>query len=161
VSAAHLGTRSCYNSRPSAHSPSLRRATMSKAMLVVVLAICGSAVAQPGSRTGLLSSLLEPQNYVQKRVSSYDRSGGNADFREIPPGETLTLLNESGPGLITHIWITIASGEQYHLKNWFCECIGTMNRPQVWKLRSGIFSVWVSETISFTNPSIDPLSGGF
>jgi Protein of unknown function (DUF2961) len=89
---------------------------MSKTILVVVLAICGSAVAQPGPRTGPLSGLLEPQNYVQKRVSSYDRSGGNVDFREIPPGETLTLLNESGPGLITHVWITIASGEQYHLK---------------------------------------------
>jgi hypothetical protein len=42
--------------------------------------------------------------------------GGNADFHEIAPGETLTLMNESGPGLITHIWTTIASGEQYHLK---------------------------------------------
>ena len=64
----------------------------------------------------LLSSLPTPRDYVQKRSSSYDRSGGNADSRSIPPGETLTLLDEAGPGIITHIWFTIASGEKYHLK---------------------------------------------
>ena len=57
-----------------------------------------------------------PHDYVQKRVSSYDRSGGNADFRQIAPGETLTLFDEAGPGTITHIWITIATDEQFHLK---------------------------------------------
>jgi len=73
-----------------------------------------SAFAQELS--GLLSNLTEPHDYVQKRVSSYDRTGGNADYREIAPGETLTLLDETGPGVITHVWITIASSEQYHLK---------------------------------------------
>ena len=33
-----------------------------------------------------LFSLTQPHDYVQKRVSSYDRSGGNADARPIPPG---------------------------------------------------------------------------
>lgn len=64
----------------------------------------------------LLSSLPTPRDYVQKRSSSYDRSGGNADARAIAPGETLTLLDDAGPGIITHIWFTIASGEKYHLK---------------------------------------------
>jgi hypothetical protein len=63
-----------------------------------------------------LSGLTVPHDYVQKRISSYDRSGGNADFRQIAPGETLTLLDEVGPGTITHIWITIADDEQFHLK---------------------------------------------
>jgi hypothetical protein len=89
---------------------------MLKAMVVFALASCASAVAQDERSNEMLSSVLEPQSYVQRRVSSYDRSGGNADFHEIAPGETLTLMNESGPGLITHIWTTIASGEQYHLK---------------------------------------------
>ena len=89
---------------------------MSKATLLVILVVCGSAIAQRGSRMGALSSLSEFHDYAQKRVSSHDRSGGNADFRQIAPGETLTLLNEPGPGVITHIWITIASPEQYHLK---------------------------------------------
>jgi hypothetical protein len=63
-----------------------------------------------------LSGLTVPHDYVQKRISSYDRSGGNADSRQIAPGETLTLFDEAGPGTITHIWITIASDEQFHLK---------------------------------------------
>jgi hypothetical protein len=64
----------------------------------------------------LLPSLTQLQDYVLKRVSSYDRTGGNDDFRRIAPGETLALLDEPGPGVITHIWITIASPEEYHLK---------------------------------------------
>ncbi len=31
-----------------------------------------------------LGSLPQPHNYTLKRVSSFDRSGGNADFRAIP-----------------------------------------------------------------------------
>ena len=75
------------------------------------------AVAQScsGGAESLLSLTL-PHDYVQKRVSSYDRSGGNADFRPIAPGATLDLLDVSGPGVITHIWITIASPEEFHLK---------------------------------------------
>jgi Protein of unknown function (DUF2961) len=63
-----------------------------------------------------LGSLPQPHNYTLKRVSSFDRSGGNADFRAIPPGETLTVLDEPGPGTITHIWFTLADDESYHLK---------------------------------------------
>jgi len=66
--------------------------------------------------TSALGSLPEPRNYVLKRVSSYDRSGGNRDYRTIEPGATLTVLDESGPGVITHIWFTLADDEIYHLK---------------------------------------------
>ena len=61
-------------------------------------------------------SLTRPHDYAQKRVSSYDRTGGNADFRPLAPGATIDLLDVAGPGIITHIWITIASPEQFHLK---------------------------------------------
>ena len=47
-----------------------------------------------------LATLPQAKDYVQNRVSSYDRSGGNADARQIAAGETLTLLDEAGPGLI-------------------------------------------------------------
>ena len=67
----------------------------------------------PGAQ---LSSLPQPKDYVQHRYSSYDRSGGNADARPVAPGETLTLLDENGPGLITHVWVTIASDDPNHLK---------------------------------------------
>ena len=63
-----------------------------------------------------ITGLTKPHDYIQKRVSSYDRSGGNDDFRTIAPGETLTILDEAGPGRITHIWFTFSSDEMYHLK---------------------------------------------
>src|SRR5580704_10523325 len=63
-----------------------------------------------------LADLPQAKDYVQKRVSSYDRSGGNADARQIAAGETLTLLDEAGPGVISHVWVTIASDDPNHLK---------------------------------------------
>ena len=84
---------------------------------VCMLAAFGlSFLANAAAQEHVLQSLMEPHDYVQKRASSYDRSGGNADYREIKPGDTLTLLDDSGPGIITHIWITIASPEKFHLK---------------------------------------------
>jgi D-arabinan exo alpha-(1,3)/(1,5)-arabinofuranosidase (non-reducing end) len=86
-------------------------ASLRAAFLVVLSSVAG--YAQSGDS---VSRLAEPRDYVQKRLSSYDRTGGNADFRTIAPGETLTLMDETGPGNITHIWFTLATGEAYHLK---------------------------------------------
>jgi hypothetical protein len=86
-------------------------------ILIAILALAAPALAQNlSSLSGLMASLTEPHDYVLKRISSWDRSGGNADSRKIGPGETFTVLEESGPGAITHIWITIASPENAHLK---------------------------------------------
>ncbi len=50
------------------------------------------------------------------KASTYDRSGGNADYRRIEPGQSLTLMKSSGPGMVSHIWFTIASSDPQHLK---------------------------------------------
>jgi hypothetical protein len=67
-------------------------------------------------RNGWISSLPSTKDYVQHRASSYDRTGANADYRVVAPGETLTLLDADGPSLVTHLWITIASDDPHHLK---------------------------------------------
>jgi hypothetical protein len=87
-------------------------------MICVVIPLfgCGVWAQSESERSAQLSSLVLPRAYVQKRASSYDRTGGNDDYVKIAPGETISLLDASGPGLITHIWITIASQERYHLK---------------------------------------------
>ena len=85
--------------------------------LLTWLMTCASVSAQSdGGQSAQLSGLISPHNYVQKRASSYDRTGGNDDFRKIAPGDALTILDESGPAIITHIWIGIGSSERYHLK---------------------------------------------
>ena len=49
------------------------------------------------------------QGMKSKRISSYDRSGGNNDRLEhIKQGEKRVLFDVKGAGMINHIWITIA-----------------------------------------------------
>jgi hypothetical protein len=84
-------------------------------LVLISVGMSGLSYAQSPASSSL-SGLTVSHDYVQKRISSYDRSGGNADFRQIAPGETLTLFDEAGPGTITHVWITIATDEQFHLK---------------------------------------------
>ena len=82
-----------------------------------LLCFCSvTLLASAQDTTTWLSTLPEGKDYAQHRASSYDRSGGNADARTIAPGETLTLMDESGPGLISHVWVTIASDDPHHLK---------------------------------------------
>lgn len=81
-------------------------------LMLFISIFCGSSFAQDGA----LASLIAPHDYVQKRVSSYDKSGANADAIHVAAGATATLLDAEGPGIITHIWFTIASPEELHLK---------------------------------------------
>ena len=75
-------------------------------------ALCAAA-AEDFTQLPLLKS------YTQERISSFDRTGANDDgawANRIKPGETRILGEAAGPGIITHIWITIATPERYHLK---------------------------------------------
>lgn len=56
-----------------------------------------------------LSTIAYRREGRRRRASSYDRRGGNDDRMHIAPGETLSLARLSGPGMITHIWMTIAT----------------------------------------------------
>ena len=56
------------------------------------------------------------QNYQSLKQSSYDRTGGNSDSWPVAAGETKEVFNANGPGIISHIWFTIAAPSAYHLK---------------------------------------------
>jgi hypothetical protein len=77
---------------------------------VLVLAASGLAAQD------LLKGLAERQDYRSRRVSSYDRSGGNRDSIAIGPGETAVLAEIQGPGAVHHIWTTIAAEPFYGRK---------------------------------------------
>jgi len=79
-----------------------------------IFGLCSPAFAQDLS--GWLTNLPQSKGYTQKRASSYDRSGGNADYRQIAPHETLVLMDEAGPGMVTHIWTTMWTNSPTPLK---------------------------------------------
>ncbi len=86
-------------------------------LFLQILALAAPAFAQaPMGLGGWIGTLSQPKDYVLRRISSWDRTGANADYRPLEPGQTLTLLDEKGPGEISHVWITINSSESYHLK---------------------------------------------
>src|SRR5579862_5625296 len=63
-----------------------------------------------------LPSYARAQNYKSLKQSSFDRTGGNRDYWPVAPGATQEVFNVTGPGVISHIWFTIAADSPNHLK---------------------------------------------
>jgi hypothetical protein len=66
---------------------------------------------------GLLDTLPRITNTRSRRVSSYDRSGGNADRIQLAPGATATLADIRGGGVIRHVWCTLDHPDPMHRRN--------------------------------------------
>jgi hypothetical protein len=79
--------------------------------LAVVLAATFALAQDPGAD---FVALAKNHGAVKsRRVSSYDRSGGNGDnVSRIADGAKLDILNVPGSGIIKHIWITLAPGAE-------------------------------------------------
>jgi hypothetical protein len=54
----------------------------------------------------MLDRIYTLRKFHRKRISSYDRTGGNNDFLIIAPGEKKIIFDIDGPGCIRHIWTT-------------------------------------------------------
>ncbi|MEV0618223.1 glycoside hydrolase family 172 protein [Nonomuraea sp. NPDC050404] len=55
-----------------------------------------------------LRDLPRLRSHRRRRVSSWDRSGGNDDRVTLAPGQTITLADIRGAGSVNHIWMTVA-----------------------------------------------------
>jgi hypothetical protein len=64
-----------------------------------------------------LFAMARLRDYKSRRSSSWDQTGGNRDCVRLEPGQSVTVLEERGAGVITHIWFTISSADKWHLKN--------------------------------------------
>lgn len=60
--------------------------------------------------------LASKKDYSARRMSSSDPTGGNADMRRVEVGQTLTIADIKGAGRMTHLWFTIASPSEDHLR---------------------------------------------
>ena len=80
--------------------------------LPIVIALAVSALAVPRGQMADPSSLTRVQDAVAERVSSNnpDPESNDDSWRPIA-GETVTLAELTGPGVVTHLWITVAANE--------------------------------------------------
>ena len=81
---------------------------------IVLVGLTAAVSALAGQ--DLLKGLAGKQDFRSRRVSSYDRTGGNRDSIAIEPGKTAVLAEIDGPGAIHHIWTTIAAEPFYGRK---------------------------------------------
>ena len=100
--------------------------SMASGAALVGLGAAGSAAAAPAPASDPTGSEHVPEDlfalarlraYKSRRSSSWDRTGGNGDSVPVAPGQTATLLDLTGAGVVTHLWFTINSRDQMHLKN--------------------------------------------
>jgi hypothetical protein len=86
----------------------------------LVAAVPAAASAQSGATRpndpGFLPRYARAHNYTSLKQSSYDRTGGNRDSWPIAPGQTFEIFKDDKPGVISHIWFTIAAQGRDHLK---------------------------------------------
>jgi hypothetical protein len=63
-----------------------------------------------------LDSLPALRDFEAHRITSSDPTGGNEDWRDLAPGQTLVLADVRGPGCIVHFRDNITSREPHHLQ---------------------------------------------
>ena len=92
--------------------------TMNKYLLLALPAVCGllavfTGCVQPSAlRLSDPFGLTEPKNFTAHRASSNNPDWNSNDDSKRPiPGETTVLADLQGPGLVNHIWMTIADNE--------------------------------------------------
>ena len=82
---------------------------MKKTVLFLLFAFSFGILFAQAPATEMLSLTKMQKNVKSRRISSYDKTGGNGDcLGGIKDGEKRTIMEVKGAGIITHIWITIA-----------------------------------------------------
>ncbi len=88
-------------------------------IILMLILVFGNSNLLFAQKTNLDNKIWMPREYTPQRISSYDKTGANDDGNwknKIKPGETRVIADVKGPGIIKHIWMTIAHDEYYHLK---------------------------------------------
>ncbi len=132
------------------------------------LALLGSGAhaqgAPPSAALGSpLAGLALPQSGVARHEGSWDRSGGNGDARGVAPGETITLLDAKGAGVIRRFWVTIAPRAEVAIHSqailrmyWDGEATPSVEVPV-----GAFFGVGFGEQVDYISTPLNETSGGY
>lgn len=139
------------------------------ALAAIVLMATQAAIAAqadpPAINVGptTLGSLIHPRDGKLLRFSSTDPNGGNDDARSIAPGQTLTLMDYKGAGVIRRWWVTVAPRNNQQIQRQAivrCYWDGETN-PSVEVPLSDFFGVGFGEWVQFQSLPLGMTSGGY
>lgn len=131
-------------------------------VLLAILLPAGAASAQEVGR-GPLGDLFLPRDGGIAHYSSYDRTGGNDDFVVIQPGETHTLVDHEGAGVVRRWWLTISPRNHREIQRKLivrCYWDGE-ETPSVEVPVSDFFGMGFGEWKDFISLPVNMTSGGY
>lgn len=121
----------------------------------------GAVVARLGA--GSLDALMLPRDARVADYTSYDRKFGNDDFRAVAPGETITLVDHRGAGIVRRWWLTIAPLDNREIQRQLivrCYWDGE-SEPSVEVPVSDFFGVGFGEWRQHVSLPLNMTSGGY
>jgi hypothetical protein len=133
------------------------------AVVLATLAATSGAYAQSTPPLGTLDGLTRPRDGKLAHFSSHDRSGGNADFVPVAPGETVTLVDYKGAGTVRRWWVTIAPFNNPRIqRQTIVRCYWDGEKePSVEVPVSDFFGVGFGEYKNFISLPLNMTSGGY
>jgi len=79
---------------------------LSRLLSLAWLALAAGAVAGAAAPPGPLGDLAAPRHGRPRHDGTWDRGGGNVDFRGLQAGQSLTLFETRGAGIVRRFWMT-------------------------------------------------------
>ncbi len=134
------------------------------ALAMVALHAAGARAQRPGSAgRGALDGLTRPHDGRIAHYSSADPRLANDDFRRLAPGDTLTLMDHRGAGVLRRWWLTIAPLDDVAIQRqlivrayWDDETTPSVEAPV-----ADFFGVGFGEWRQFVSLPLEMTSGGF
>lgn len=137
------------------------------AIAVFVSPLTPVARAQGGNPAAAMGSplagLMLPHGGETMHEGSWDRKGGNDDARPVAPGQTITLLDHQGAGIVHRFWVTIAPRSEMTIHRqailrmyWDGEPTPSVEVPI-----GDFFGVGFGEQKDYTSLPLNEMSGGY
>ncbi|MBC8180185.1 DUF2961 domain-containing protein, partial [candidate division KSB1 bacterium] len=133
--------------------------------LLFVFVFCNLSVAliaQDLPKSAMLDNLIYKKDFKALRESSSNKDlHKNGDAVSIDPGETIILGELQGPGIINHIWTTIASVDPFHGRSLVIRMYWDGNeKPSVETPIGDFFGVGHGALVSFESNPVSTSSYG-
>ena len=123
----------------------------------------GAGSRDSNGARGALDALVLPRNDRIVDYSSYDRKLNNDDFRTVAPGETVTLVDHAGAGIVRRWWLTIAPRNNRDIqRQLIVRCYWDDEKaPSVEVPVSDFFGVGFGEWKQYVSLPLNMTSGGY